>query len=134
MGESIPKFTTFDRLRDDLSIGPKLLPVEMNRLFSLNWSCGDVYPSRENKMSFIRISMVAGVVLFLAGQASAQWVTFTNQTASRLSAAPANGSADTEEKDYAWGDVDKDGDTDLVSVRKQPFYLRRTSNQFPVHE
>lgn len=50
-----------------------------------------------------------------------QWVTFTNQTATRLVASPGVGVADVDEKDYAWGDVDQDGDVDLVCVRKQPF-------------
>ena len=56
-----------------------------------------------------------------ASSARAQWVNFQNQTATRLVAAPALGSADTQEKDYAWADFDQDGDTDLVVVRKQPF-------------
>jgi hypothetical protein len=56
-----------------------------------------------------------------ASSARAQWVTFQNQTATRLVAAPSLGSADTQEKDYAWADFDQDGDTDLVVVRKQPF-------------
>jgi len=51
----------------------------------------------------------------------AQWVTFVNETSTRLVASAALGSADTEEKDYAWGDFDQDGDTDLMCVRKQPF-------------
>ena len=46
---------------------------------------------------------------------------FTNQTNQRLVCDPALGISDVEEKDYAWGDVDLDGDIDLVCVRKQPF-------------
>ncbi len=61
------------------------------------------------------------VVLVCCNPAWAQWVQFTNETATRLNAIPANGSNDVEEKDYAWGDVDQDGDIDLVCVRKQPF-------------
>ncbi len=55
------------------------------------------------------------------GDASGQWVVYRDESATRLVADPAVGLADTEEKDYAWGDVDLDGDTDLVVARKQPF-------------
>jgi len=60
-------------------------------------------------------------VLCAWGSAQAQWVTFQNQTGIRINAAPAVSTSDPEEKDYAWGDVDQDGDIDLVCVRKNPF-------------
>lgn len=50
-----------------------------------------------------------------------QWVEFVDQTATRLVAQPTLGASDEEEKDYAWGDVDQDGDIDVVCVRKEPF-------------
>ncbi len=50
-----------------------------------------------------------------------EWAEFADQTADRLIADPEIGIDDQEEKDYAWGDVDNDGDTDLVVVRKQPW-------------
>jgi hypothetical protein len=53
--------------------------------------------------------------------AEAQWASFVDETASRLSASSSLGVNDTREKDYAWDDLDDDGDTDLVSVRKEPF-------------
>ncbi len=50
----------------------------------------------------------------------AQWVEFVEEP-ERLVAPDNLGAGDVEEKDYAWGDVDLDGDIDLVCVRKQPF-------------
>ncbi len=49
------------------------------------------------------------------------WINFSDETATRLVADPAVGALDVDEKDYAWDDVDHDGDTDLVVARKQPF-------------
>lgn len=49
------------------------------------------------------------------------WVEFADETAARLVADPGLGINDPEEKDYAWGDVDRDGDIDIVCVRKEPF-------------
>jgi hypothetical protein len=49
------------------------------------------------------------------------WVTFGNETSTRLVAVPGLGSADPEEKDMAYADFDQDGWIDLIVVRKQPF-------------
>ena len=59
--------------------------------------------------------------LAAAGTASAQnWVTYSNQTSSRLVAAASLIGADNLEKDFGWGDLDQDGDVDLVCMRKFP--------------
>ena len=56
-----------------------------------------------------------------AGSAAAQsWVTFSNQTSSRLVAPPALVVGDNLEKDFATGDFDRDGDTDIICARKFP--------------
>jgi hypothetical protein len=66
----------------------------------------------------VSAALVAGPAF---AQLNVQWVEFKNETATRLVSDPSLGVNDIEEKDYAWGDVDKDGDIDLVVVRKEPF-------------
>ena len=60
-----------------------------------------------------------------------EWVEF-DQDNSKLVAGNSVGLGDTEEKDYMQGDLDNDGWTDLVCVRKQPFTTsgRRTNVLF----
>ncbi|MEO1369546.1 MAG: VCBS repeat-containing protein, partial [Acidobacteriota bacterium] len=64
----------------------------------------------------------AGCSLLLSPAAFAQddWVTYVEDP-SRLNVPAALGADDEQEKDYASGDLDKDGDLDVVVVRKVPF-------------
>ena len=58
--------------------------------------------------SLSSVITVAGMWTFpLQGQ----WITFTEDPA-RINAPSLLVAEDPEEKDYAWGDVDKDGDID----------------------
>jgi hypothetical protein len=68
----------------------------------------------------VAVSMVGAAALGAAQTSAADWVTYVNETSVRLNVSSALGATDPEEKDYAWGDVDHDNDTDLVVVRKQP--------------
>lgn len=60
-------------------------------------------------------------ILLVSGYATAQWVTYADETSARLVADSFVGVSDSQEKDYAVGDIDNDGDDDLICVRKEPF-------------
>ena len=60
------------------------------------------------------------IASLIATSASAQWVNYVNETSTRLVASPSLVVSDNLEKDFAWGDFDHDGDTDVVCMRKFP--------------
>ncbi len=65
--------------------------------------------------------VLGGWLLAPAATFAGDWVTFVDETSSRIIADPSVGVSDVEEKDLVAGDVDKDGDIDLIVVRKVPF-------------
>ncbi len=68
-------------------------------------------------------------LLALTGSAFGQaWVVYEDETNDRVVADSGLVVNDFQEKDYAWGDFDLDGDTDLAVARKQPF---TSAGKFP---
>ncbi len=70
------------------------------------------------------MKMLVAISVIFSGAAavSAQnWVQFEDETDLRMQSDPSVGIADVQEKDYIVGDLDRDGDDDLICVRKEPF-------------
>ena len=77
--------------------------------------------------SFSPVTMTRSLALIVCATLTAQfaqaqigWASYTKDN-SRLNANNSTVMNDSEEKDYAWGDLDQDGWTDLVIVRKTPY-------------
>jgi FG-GAP-like repeat len=70
--------------------------------------------------------LIAASALLATPALASDWVNFSNQTATRLQVAPSLGASDNQEKAYAWGDFDQDGDIDLAIARKIPMAFAGT--------
>ena len=73
-----------------------------------------------NRIRFVSMASIVGAMSATAAYGQ-NWVTMQNETSARFSADPGISTTDPEEKRFAQGDFDHDGDIDLAVARKQPF-------------
>ena len=64
-------------------------------------------------MAMMRTVLSTSLLLVVANAASADWVEYADETAARLVADSGLGASDSEEKDYAVGVIDNDGDEQI---------------------
>ena len=84
--------------------------------------CGPPVGGRADRYRTIPAATAIAIAFFcslLLPTATAQWVEFQDETAARVQVDANLFVSDPQEKDYAWGDVDMDGDDDLIVVRKE---------------
>ncbi len=73
------------------------------------------------RMTNLSTAAACSLAALFGASASAQWQTsFVNQTSTRLVASAALVVNDNIEKDFEYADFDKDGDIDLICMRKFP--------------
>lgn len=75
-------------------------------------------------MRSIRLHLAAALLIatfFATNLAAQDWVTFADESSTRISADVSLGTEDPEEKDIFAADVDRDGDLDMLVARKRPF-------------
>lgn len=78
-------------------------------------------PRRSCTLPITCALMLAGSLVVPRAAVAGDWITYVDETASRISADLSVGVSDIQEKDFISGDVDQDGDADLIVVRKTPF-------------
>ena len=71
-------------------------------------------------MARYSVQIAAAAALLTTSAAHAQWVQFVDSTAARMPVGAglnnaATSISDPDEKDYAWADIDKDGDIIYVT-------------------
>jgi CxxC motif-containing protein (DUF1111 family) len=89
-----------------------------------------------------RFAAIGTLVTVLLGSATARagdWVSFSDATSLRMPTGPglndpAISTTDPDDKNYAWADIDQDGDIDLVCVRKLPHIAGRRRNVLFMNE